>query len=139
MKAFVLTTLPSSPIQSSAQNGFEKSYTCFFISNKNLRLTSKHLPSKNTSSVYSSHSECINSGWTKGGTENVNRLYLGLRCWTHCGKRRNPSCTYRPQSVSESALFLWLCYLHSVYLWVFICETRVYVPYNVRCVEESVT
>jgi hypothetical protein len=102
-------------------------------------MTSELLPSKNTSGVYGSHSEWINSSWTKGRNEKVNRLCLGLRCWTHCGRHRNPSCTYRTQSVSESAIFLWLCYLHSVYLWVFICETRDYVPYKVRCAEESVT
>jgi hypothetical protein len=59
MKVFVLKILPSLPIQSSAlctEWIREKSHFVF-IGNKNPRLTSERLPSKNTSGVYSSHSE----------------------------------------------------------------------------------
>ena len=83
MKAFVLTISPSLPIQSSAlyTKWIRENSHFAFIGNKNLRLTFERLPSKNTSGIYSSHSEWINSGWTKGITENVNRLCLGLRCF----------------------------------------------------------
>jgi hypothetical protein len=58
------------------------------VINKSFRF-SEHVSSQNTCAVYSNHSEWINSGWTKGITENVNRFYLGLRWWKHCGRRRN--------------------------------------------------
>jgi len=57
-KAFVLTILPPLPIQSSALNTewIREKPHFFFIGNKNLRLTSEHIPSKNSSGVYSRHS-----------------------------------------------------------------------------------